>query len=137
MTTPRPKRLPPLATVLSYLDAINRNDLEGLMALSADDYTLTVLDEPPQSGKARMTEAWRGYMAAYPNYVIYPHRMAAAGDKVAILGHTTGSHLGLADEAEARLLLIWLAVVRDGLVASWTILEDTPAKRARLGLEAV
>jgi hypothetical protein len=33
---------------------------------------------------------------------------------VAVLGHTTGSHLGLPDHEERALSLIWLAEVKDG-----------------------
>jgi hypothetical protein len=63
--------------------------------------------------------------------------MAETEAGVAILGHTTGSHLGLPDEVEFRLTVIWLADVRDGRVASWSILRDLPETRTRLGLDAV
>jgi hypothetical protein len=46
-------------------------------------------------------------------------QIAERGERVAALGHTTGSHLGLADEDEARLSLIWLATVVDGKLATW------------------
>jgi hypothetical protein len=42
--------------------------------------------------------------------------------------------LGLPDDEELRLLLIWLASVREGRLASWELVEDTPARRAELGL---
>jgi hypothetical protein len=53
---------------------------------------------------------------------------------VAVLGHTTGSHLGLPDEQESKLTVIWVADVRDGKVASWRIIEDTSQRRAASGL---
>jgi len=62
--------------------------------------------------------------------------MAETDAAVAILGHTTGSHLGLPDEVESKLTVIWLAGVRDGLVASWSILRDLPETRTRLGLDS-
>jgi hypothetical protein len=34
-------------------------------------------------------------MESYPAYALYPHRIAERAGVVAILGHTTGSHLGL------------------------------------------
>jgi hypothetical protein len=55
---------------------------------------------------------------------------------VAILGHTTGSHLGLSDDEERQLTLIWLAEVVDGGIRSWRLIEDTPENRHWFGLEA-
>ena len=77
-----------------------------------------------------MRDAWRGYFDAFPNYLIYPHRFAESGSTVAVLGHTTGSHLALPDEAEARLTIIWVAEVEGGLLSSWTLIQDTPSARA-------
>jgi hypothetical protein len=72
---------------------------------------------------------------AWGGYRIYPHRTAKQRATVAVLGHTTGSHPGLADEAESRLTLIWLAAVRDGALRSWRLIEDTPANRRQFGLD--
>jgi hypothetical protein len=36
------------------------------------------------------------------------------GSGVAILGHTTGSHLGLRDDEESSSNLLWVAAVVDG-----------------------
>ena len=51
-----------------------------------------------------------------------------------MIGHTTGSHLGLADDEETKITVIWRAEVRDGRLAAWQIIEDTPAARTALGL---
>lgn len=61
--------------------------------------------------------------------------MAVTGDTAAIVGHTTGSHLALPDEEEAKLTLIWLSEARDGKVLSWTLTEDNPLNRAKWGLD--
>jgi ketosteroid isomerase-like protein len=126
--------LPLLPTVRAFIDRINRRDLNGLLALMTDDHCLKVLDEDPSCGKEGLREAWRGYFDALPTYLIYPRQMASTGSTVAILGHTTGSHLGLPDDAQSKLTVIWTAEVRDGLLASWTVLADTPETRATLGL---
>ena len=49
-------------------------------------------------------------------------------------GHTTGSDLGLRDEDESQLAVIWRAEVTSGLLTLWQIIEDTPARRQELGL---
>lgn len=127
--------LPPTALALGFVDCINRGDLDGLVARMSEDHRLEVFDQAPVVGRDENRAAWRGYLESFPRYVIYPHRIAAEGDVVAILGHTTGSHLGLPDVEEEKLLLIWLAYVRDAALARWCLLEDTAANRKRLGLD--
>jgi ketosteroid isomerase-like protein len=131
----RSKRLPPAAAVIGFIDCINRGDVDGLGELMTDDHELVVFGEEPIRGRVRNTQAWAGYAAAYPHYVIYPSVVAEPHDGcVAVLGHTTGSHLGLPDHEERALSVIWFAEVQDGQLRSWRLLEDTPARRAELGL---
>jgi hypothetical protein len=130
-----PRRpLPPTAAVLSFIDCINRGDVDGLGELMSDDHALTVLDEAPLVGRAANIDAWRGYFTSFPTYVIYPSAMAEADATVAVLGTTTGSHLDLPDEDERRITVIWVAGVAEGVVSSWQILDDTLEARVRLGL---
>jgi hypothetical protein len=76
-----------------------------------EDHEPRILDESPVVGRDSNSRAWRGYFDAYPRYVIYPQRIADRGNAVAVLGTTTGSHLGLADEDERRLVVLWTAEV--------------------------
>ena len=124
----------PIAATISFIDCINRGDVEGLAALMTADHTLTVFAESPLEGRPSNVEAWRSYAASFPHYVIAPRRISECNDVVAVVGHTTGSHLGLPDEEERALTLIWLARVVDGLVAEWTLIEDTPKNRETYGL---
>ncbi len=119
-----------------FIDCINRGDVEGLGALMTDEHTLQVFDELPLVGKAENIEAWWGYASSFPDYVIYPHQMSEDDGRVAVIGHTTGSHLGLPDGEEQNLTVIWEAQVDDGLLASWRIFEDTPRRRRELGLSS-
>jgi hypothetical protein len=98
------------------------------------DHQLVVLDEPPLVGRPQNVEAWKGYLSSYPYYVIHPRQIAAQDNRVAVLGATTGSHLELPDEEVERLMIIWLASVEDGALASWQIIEDTSESRERSGL---
>jgi ketosteroid isomerase-like protein len=119
---------------ISFIDCVNRTDLDGLAALMTADHALQVFEEAPLVGRDANVEAWRGYFDAFPEYVIHPRRIATDGDVVAVQGHTTGSHLGLADEEESRQSLIWLATVVDGAVRRWQLVADTAAHRDRYGL---
>ena len=75
-----------------------------------------------------------GYFRGFPDYVIAPEQLAETASRVAILGHTTGSHLGLADDEERTQTLIWIVDVGDGQVAAWRLVEDTPRAREDHGL---
>ena len=122
--------LPPVAVVLSFIDRINRSDLSGLLELMTGDHQLIFPGEAPIEGRAANERAWRGYMASFPHYVIHPGRLVSTGDRVAVLGATTGSHLALPDDEELKLTLIWLATVRAGKLAVWELRDDTPAQRS-------
>jgi hypothetical protein len=105
--------------------------------LTLADHRLRVFDEPPLTGRGENKRAWAGSVDAFPSYLIYPHRIAESpGGFVAVLGHTTGSHLGLADDEDARQTLIWVAECLTGAIRGWTLIEDTPLTRARYGLDA-
>jgi ketosteroid isomerase-like protein len=122
--------------VISFIDCINRGDVEGLGSLMTDDHRLVVFAENPLTGKAPNVAAWYGYTSSFPSYVIYPHRIVERdGGRVAVLGHTTGSHLGLPDDNESALTLIWFAEVQDGHIRSWRLVEDTPDHRRELALD--
>jgi SnoaL-like domain len=127
--------LPPVAVVVSFIDCVNRGDVEGLGRLMTVDHELRVFDEPPLVGRDANIAAWRGYLDGFPAYLIYPHRISEVGGTVAVLGYTTGSHLGLPDAEESRQTVIWLADVVDGALRSWVLVEDSPANRQRFGLQ--
>lgn len=130
----RDDRDPAVAVVLAFVDRINQADVDGLGRLMTGDHVLRVFDEAPLEGRDANVAAWRGYAGSWPNYRIHPHRVAASGDRVAVLGHTTDSHLGLPPAEESATTLIWVAEVSGSLVRSWTLVEDTGPNRSRLGL---
>ena len=127
---------PGIATVMSFIDCINRRDIDGLDALMTDGHTLHVFNEEPLSGRAAMIEAWRDYFTSFPEYVIHPHEYSDANEGVAVLGHTTGSHLGLPDHVERAQTLIWFARVEHGRLRLWRLFEDTPHHRHEFGFGA-
>ncbi len=129
------RRLPPIAAVIDFIHFINHGDVDGLGNLMTEDHTLRVFDEEQLVGRDANIDAWLGYVSGFPDYVIYPERLAERGATVAVLGHTTGSHLRLAEVEERRMSLIWLAEVSDGKLRSWTLVEDSTAHRHTYGLD--
>src|ERR1700751_4901562 len=116
--------MPPVAAVVSFIDGINRGDVDHLANLMADDHRLQVFDESPLEGRQANIDAWVGYTSSFPEYVIYPHRLLARDAEVVVLGHTTGSHLELPDEQESGLTLLWRAIVTDGRLNLWQLITD-------------
>jgi hypothetical protein len=127
--------LPPVALAISFVDQINHRDPDRLAALMSTDHRLEVFGEDPVVGRDATIDAWRGYFAAFPRYVIHPHRIVEQEGSVAIVGHTTGSHLGLADDEERELTVIWIADTAGGTLSRWRLLEDTAANRRAVGLD--
>ena len=125
---------PPVSVATSFIECVNRQDLHGLGRLLAEDHELRVFDEPPVVGRRANLEAWRGYFASFSGYTIYPRAVAERDGTVAVLGHTTGSHLGLPDDEERRQTLIWLAVASRGELRSWSLIEDSRPNRREHGL---
>ena len=128
--------LPAIAAAVSFVDCVNRGALDDLTELMTDDHALVVLDEPPLVGRDQNRDAWHGYFTSFPDYVIYPRHIAGNGPSVAVLGTTTGSHLGLPDEEEMKLGVIWIAQVLAGRVSEWRVADDTPELRAQVGIPA-
>ena len=126
--------MPAVAAVVSFIEAINRSDVDHLASLMTEDHRLQVFDESPLDGKEANIEGWRGYASSFPDYVIYPHQLVARTAEVIVLGHTTGSHLDLPDEQESRLTLLWRAIVRDGRLQLWQLIKDTPDRRVEFGI---
>ena len=119
---------------MRFIDCVNRGDVEGLGELMTDNHTLRVFDERPLVGKAANIDAWWSYTSSYPDYVIHPHQLSDDDGRVVVVGHTTGSHLALADDKEREVTVIWVAEVEGRLLTSWRIIEDTPQHRSELDL---
>ena len=71
--------LRPVAVAISFVDCINRGDVDALGRLMTDDHTLEVFDEAPLIGRRANVDAWRGYTERFPSYVIHPRHLAAEG----------------------------------------------------------
>jgi ketosteroid isomerase-like protein len=122
-------------TAMAFVDAINRRDIDALERLMSADHRLEVFDERPLVGRDANAEAWRGYFDAFPQYLIHVRQRAETDDAIALLGHTTGSHLGLTDDQEGDLTLIWLATLAESTVSGWRLIENNAVNRRRSGLE--
>ena len=108
-----------------FADCISRGDVDALAELMTEDHHLDLFDTEHVRGRDAAVDAHRGYCASFPSYRIHPHELSEIGDgAVEILGHTTGSHLGLPDDEEARLAMRWICeTTGDGRVGAWRLRE--------------
>jgi hypothetical protein len=120
---------------LCFVERINRADLDGLAALMTEDHRFVDLTGDVEQGRDHMRDGWADYFRICPEYMIHIARISVQGSIVALQGRTTGSHLGLARADEFRdEPVIWLASVRDDLVAEWCLIADTAEARSVWGL---
>jgi hypothetical protein len=59
------------------------------------------------------------YLNNFPNYQIHVHSALQGGKGVALVGHTTGSHVS--PEIEESEILVWTVEIDSGKITEWRI----------------
>jgi hypothetical protein len=106
------------SVILRFVDCINSGNSEGLKALQTEDFTLIDMDGDAFVGR----DEWEDYFRDYPDYKIHVEKILFCGNDVAIIGKTTGSHVD--PKVEVLETVLWLADIKNGLVAKWQIYSD-------------
>lgn len=119
----------PKFVALKFNEAINRRDLEGLVALMTEDHLFIDSEGDTTRGRDEMRAGWRKFFSAFPDYRNFFTTICNRGDVVFLLGHSTCSEPTLDGPA------IWTAVIRDSLVAEWRVYEDNLQTRRLLQLK--
>jgi steroid delta-isomerase-like uncharacterized protein len=129
-----------------YGEAWNRQDLDAIMDLHADDciFVAHAAGSPPAEGKEAVREAFAGYVAMMPD-IDFAERALHVGEDHWVLESTMSGTVEQAIELEgesfgtrgARVAVPCVDVieVRDGLVASKHTYLDTLAMQRQLGGE--
>lgn len=113
---------------LEFNDAINRRDLDALVALMTDDYRFVDSTGATFDGRARGREIWKGFFAAFPDYTNHFETVVERGDVVTVAGRSSCKDARLAGPA-----LVHNDQRRsDRRVARH---KDTPGRRRELGLD--
>jgi steroid delta-isomerase-like uncharacterized protein len=129
-----------------YGEAWNRQDLDAIMDLHADDcvFVAHAAGSPPAEGKEGVREAFAGYIAMMPD-INFAERSLHIGEDHWVLESTMTGTVEQAIEVEgesmgargARIEVDCVDVieVRDGLVASKHTYLDSMAMQRQLGGE--
>lgn len=119
----------------TWIEYINNQNLDGLVALASEDHTFFVEGEPPTIGKEKVRPSWAGYFSRYRDYVVFEDELFDLDDAVYAVGHTAGSHVPVELERTPSSV-IWKCVVNsDGKVSEWSIYPATPENRSRFQLD--
>jgi len=109
------KGLSPRTIIQRFVEHVNQGNIEGVNSLVSPDIVFTDI-----AGRVyREQEFMENYMREFPNYKIHVDHLFQGGDGVAIVGHTTGSHVPA--DIEEKEVLVWTAEVTDGLISEWRI----------------
>jgi uncharacterized protein (TIGR02246 family) len=117
----------PVETVLAFIEAINRHDVDKLAGLMTEDHVF--IDAPGNStrGREKMRAGWRGYFAMCPDYRVSHEDIFRDGNTVAVFGSAGGTIRvsgQLAAENKWKTPAAWRAVVHDGLMQEWRVYAD-------------
>ena len=100
----------------------------GLSRLMSDDHVFADSQGERLVGKAAALDAWRSFIAQFPDYRNHFTEMTSDGNRVSIVGHSSCAYEALAGPA------LWSAIVVGEHVVEWRVRSDTPQNREMLGL---
>jgi ketosteroid isomerase-like protein len=115
------------ALVSAYIERINRQDVEGIAELTAEDFLFVDAGDQRVEGRGAMRDAWRLYFAWVPDYRITVEEMLVKGPVAAVLGRGRGTYApaaGLTDESRWDVPGAWKAVVRKDRIVEWRVYAD-------------
>jgi ketosteroid isomerase-like protein len=114
------------SAVREFIACINAGDAEDLMMHQTEDFMFIDYDGDITKGR----DGWYDYFENYPEYRIQIDQMINGGDGVAIIGRTTGCHVG--PTVEKTWTILWVAQVRGVLISEWRIYSDVHEIREKV-----
>jgi ketosteroid isomerase-like protein len=117
----------PKFIALQYNEFINNRDLEGVIALMADNHRFIDTKNRVET-KEQMKTSWSQFFTEYPDYKNIFHTVISRGNFVILLGHSECSEPVLDGPA------IWTAIVANDLIQEWRIYDDMEENRTLLDI---
>jgi uncharacterized protein (TIGR02246 family) len=119
----------------AFVRAINRQDVEGLVALMAPKHRFVDSLGNAVEGREKMRAGWAAYFRMVPDYSIAVEELFCDGPAVLMLGVVEGTYAPAGElKAENRWKtpVALRAQVEDGLVAEWRVYADNEPIRERM-----
>jgi len=117
----------PKLVALLYNENINSRNLEGVIALMAENHKFIDTKNRIEN-KEQMKTSWDEFFTEYPDYKNVFHTAISRDNFVILLGHSECSEPVLDGPA------IWTAKIENDQIAEWRIYDDTEENRKILGI---
>jgi uncharacterized protein (TIGR02246 family) len=122
----------PKSTAHSFVNAINRHNLDTLLALMSPDHCMIDALGNRMEGRENLRSAWEGYFRMVPDYEVTIEETISSGPAVVMLGIARGTYTRdgqLRPENRWQTPLAVRARVKDGLLEEWRIYADNEPMR--------
>jgi hypothetical protein len=116
-------------TAFRFVESINRQDVARLTEIMTNDHRFVDLSGKEHVGRAVMQRGWTDYFRLCPHHLIHVCKFHKRGNRVFLIGRTTGSHLDLPLPEEFQDAVIWIADVEGERLSLWKIVADTAETR--------
>lgn len=116
----------------SFVRALNRQDIEGMLALMSPNHRLVDSMGNLVEGLERMRAGWAGYFKMVPDYALAIEEMYTSGPVVILLGIAQGTYTRtgeLTAENRWHTPIALRAFVEDGLITEWKVYADNEPMR--------
>ena len=117
----------PESVAHAFLRAINRQQLDALVALMSPAHRFIDSLGTTLEGRDKLREGWSAYLRMVPDYAVAIEETYASGPVVVLLGVAQGTYTRngtLHPENRWQTPVAIRALVEDGLVAEWRVYAD-------------
>ena len=118
----------PEQVALMFNDCINNKKLKAIGNLMTEDHQFIDRDGNVHQPKSFMIEGWKQFFETYPLYENTFVHIQSEKNKVFITGYAFWNN------EKPHDAVIWVATVKNNLVAVWQIFEDNEMNRKELGI---
>jgi ketosteroid isomerase-like protein len=126
------------AVTRRFVEAINRQDVEGLCELMTDDHRFVDGGRQVCEGQDVMREGWEGYFRRVPDYTIEISETFGLGATVVLLGRARGAYTSdgsLRPKNRWETPAAWKAIAAGDKVAHWQVFADNETLRVIIDRE--
>jgi len=116
-----------LDVVLGFVEAINRHDVDGLVALMTEDHCFIDGLRQTVRGRERMEKGWVGYFGWFPDYCVRVDEILSKGNRVGLFGTAQGTYSvngELLPKNHWEIPAAWKAAVQRGRISEWRVYAD-------------
>ena len=114
-------------TVLAFLERINAHDVDGIVALLADDYTFVNSSGDRFQGRQFMRDTWEAQFRQHPDFRIRVQRVIADEEGVGVFGWAEGTYSPkgeIDEENHWEVPSAFWGIAKGGKMTHWQVFSD-------------